>query len=113
MGFFQMLSVNRDLNQVVVTIHSKIHKLEDLINGHRGVDSANYYQVRSTISDIENEVRYMENKVDSLGYAERVSLLLMWTNGRKYPWDQWLCFLRFSMEEAKSFVQSYEASHSR
>ena len=72
-----MLSVNRDLNQVVVAIHSNTHKQEDLINGHQGVNSANYYQVRSTISDIENDIKYMENKVDNLGYAERVSLLLM------------------------------------
>ena len=109
MGFLHMLSVNRELNQVVVAVHNKLHRLEDLINGHKGVTSANYYQVGSLISDIENDAKYMEQKVELLDHAEQVSLLLTWTNGRKYPWVQWYGFLLFCIKEAHSFVDGYES----
>ena len=41
MGFIHMLAVNRQLNGVVDGIHSKFHRLEDLINGYRGVNEIN------------------------------------------------------------------------
>ena len=48
MGFIQMLLVNKELNVTVKGIHSKFHRLEDLINGCHGVNASNV-----TISSVE------------------------------------------------------------
>ena len=53
----------------------------------------------------------MEYKVNALDYAETVSLLLLWTNGRKYPWMQWQAFANMSLNEAKLYVNEYKPGY--
>jgi len=107
MGFFHMLSVNRELNEMVKGIHGKFHRLEDLINGHRGVDASNFSEVNTLISSVSRDVYEMTQRVDRLGYAERVSLLLQWTNGRKYSWLEWNSFALLALDQARAFVNRY------
>lgn len=102
-----MLAVNKQLNGVVDGIHSKFHRLEDLINGYRGVTGSNFNEVNTLITSISRDIVEMEYKVSTLGYAEMVSLLLAWTNGRKYPWMQWQVFANMSLKEAKIYVNKY------
>lgn len=111
MGFIHMLAVNRELNQTVSGIHSKFHRLEDLINGHRGVDGSNFYEVNTLISSIERDIIEMTQRVDRLDYAEKVSLLLPWTNGLKYPWVQWNSFAQLSINQAKLFVNNFRPGY--
>ena len=47
-----MLLVNKELNVTVKDIHRKFHRLEDLINGYRGVSAANFDEVNTLISSI-------------------------------------------------------------
>lgn len=89
MGFLRMLTVNREMNQTVSVVLNKFHRLEDLINGHRGVDDRNFNEVNTLISSISRDVFEMTQRVERLGYAEQASLLLPWTNGRKYSWMEW------------------------
>ena len=111
MGFIHMLAVNRQLNGVVDGIHSKFHRLEDLINGYRGVNESNFNEVNTLISSISRDIVEMEYKVNALDYAETVSLLLLWTNGRKYPWMQWHAFATMSLNEAKLYVNEYKPGY--
>ena len=111
MGFFQMLAVNRELNQAVSEVQNKFHRLEDLINGHRGVDSQNFAEVNTLISSISRDVLEMSRRVERLGYAEQVSLLLPWSDGRKYPWSLWNSFAMLQIGEAKLYVNRYQPGH--
>ena len=111
MGFIHMLAVNRQLNGVVDGIHSKFHRLEDLINGYRSVNGSNFNEVNTLISSISRDIVEMEYKVNALDYAETVSLLLLWTNGRKYPWMQWQAFANMSLNEAKLYVNEYKPGY--
>ena len=111
MGFIHMLAVNRQLNGVVDGIHSKFHRLEDLINGYRGVNGSNFNEVNTLISSISRDIVEMEYKVNALDYAETVSLLLLWTNGRKYPWMQWQALANMSLNEAKLYVNEYKPGY--
>lgn len=111
MGFFQMLAVNRELNQAVSEIQNKFHRLEDLINGHRGVDSQNFAEVNTLISSISRDVLEMSRRVERLGYAEQVSLLLAWSDGRKYPWSLWNSFAMLQIGEAKLYVNRYHPGY--
>ena len=107
MGFLHMLAVNRELNQTVSGVQNKFHRLEDLINGHRGIDDSNFNEVKTLISSISRDVFEMTQRVESLGYAERVSLLLPWTNGKKYSWMEWNAFACMCVQQAKMFVNQY------
>ena len=55
MGFIQMLLVNKELNGTVKGIHRKFHRLEDLINGYRGVNASNFDEVNTLISSISRD----------------------------------------------------------
>lgn len=111
MGFLHMLSVNRELNQTASGVHTKFHRLEDLINGHRGVDDRNLNEVNTLISSISRDVFEMSQRVSRLGYAEQVSLLLPWTNGRKYLWLEWNAYAGMCVSQAKLFVNQYRPGY--
>ena len=113
MGFLHMLAVNRELNQTVSEVQNKFHRLEDLINGHRGVDDRNFNEVNTLISSISRDVVEMTQRVDRLGYAEQVSLLLPWTNGRKYPWLEWNAYALMCVGRAKMFVNQFRPGYYR
>ena len=113
MGFLHMLSVNRELNQMVLGVQSKFHRLEDLINGHRGVNERNFYEVNTLISSISRDVLEMTQRVDRLGYAEQVSLLLPWTDGRKYSWMEWNAYACMCVSQAKMFVNRFKPGYYR
>lgn len=111
MGFFHMLSVNRELNATVKTVHKKFHRLEDLINSYRGVNYSNFDEVNILISSISRDIFEMEQRICRLDYAESVSLLLEWTDGRKYNWNMWNSFALLSINQAKLFVNQYRAGY--
>ena len=111
MGFIHMLAINRELNQTVSGIHTKFHRLEDLINGHRGVDGSNFNEVNTLISSIERDVSEMTIRVNRLDYAEKVSILLLWTDGRKYSWMEWNSFAMLCVNQAKMFVNNYHPGY--
>ena len=113
MGFFHMLSVNRELNGTVKGIHGKFHRLEDLINGHRGVDASNFSEVNTLISSVSRDVYEMTQRVERLDYAERASLLLQWTNGQKYSWPEWKSFALLALDQARAFVNDYRPGYYR
>ena len=113
MGFLHMLAVNRELSQTVYGVHDKFHRLEDLINGHRGVDDRNFNEVNTLISSISRDVVEMSQRVDRLGYAEQVSLLLPWTNGRKYPWLEWNAYTLMCVNQAKLYVNQFRPGYYR
>lgn len=106
-----MLSVNRELNATVKTVHLKFHRLEDLINGYRGVNQSNFDEVNLLISSISRDIFEMQQRVNRLGYAEQVSLLLEWTDGRKYNWNMWNSFALMCINQAKLFVNQYKTSY--
>lgn len=108
-----MLVVNRELNQTVSVVQNKFHRLEDLINGYRGVDDRNFNEVNTLISSISRDVCEMAMRVDRLGYAEKVSLLLPWTNGRKYSWMEWTSFAWMCVQQAKVFVNQFKPGYYR
>lgn len=108
-----MLSVNRELNETVKGIHGKFHRLEDLINGHRGVDASNFSEVNTLISSVSRDVYEMTQRVERLDYAERVSLLLQWTNGCKYSWLEWNSFALLALDQARAFVNLYSPGYYR
>ncbi len=111
MGFLHMLAVNRELNQTASGVHTKFHRLEDLINGHRGVDDRNFNEVNTLISSISRDIFEMSQRVVRLGYAEQVSLLLPWTNGRKYPWLEWNAYAGMCVSQAKLYVNQYRPGY--
>jgi hypothetical protein len=111
MGFLHMLSVNRDLNNMVAGVHTKFHRLEDLINGHRGVDSLNFTEINTLISSISRDILEMTQRVDRLDYSERSVLLLLWTNGRKYPWIEWNTYALMCINQAKMLVNQYRPGY--
>lgn len=113
MGFLQMLAVNRELNQTVSGVQIKFHRLEDLINGHRGVNDRNFSEVNMLISSINRDVFEMSQRVERLGYAEQASLLLAWTNGRKYPWVEWSAYANMCVCQAKMLVNQYHPGYYR
>lgn len=113
MGFIHMLVVNRELNQTVSEVQNKFHRLEDLINGFRGVNDRNFNEVNTLISSISRDVFEMTQRVDRLGYAEQVSLLLTWTYGRKYSWMEWSAFANICVQQAKLFVNQYKPGYYR
>ena len=106
-----MLAVNRELNQTASGVHTKFHRLEDLINGHRGVDDRNFTEVNTLISSISRDIFEMSQRVVRLGYAEQVSLLLPWTNGRKYPWLEWNAYAGMCVSHAKLYVNQYRPGY--
>lgn len=108
-----MLAVNRELNQTVTGVQAKFHRLEDLINGHRGVDASNFSEVNTLISSISRDILEMSQRVNRLGYAEQVSLLLSWTNGLRYPWIEWNAYACMSISQAKMFVNQYRPDYYR
>ena len=67
MGFIQMLLVNKELNNTVKDIHRKFHRLEDLINGYRGVSASNFDEVNTLISSISRDVLEMSQRINRLG----------------------------------------------
>ena len=112
MGFLHMLAVNRELNQTFVTsVQTKFHRLEDLINGHRGVNDSNFHEVNTLICSISRDIFEMSLRIECLGYAEQVSLLLPWSNGRKYSWLEWNAFACMSITQAKMFVNQYRPGY--
>ncbi len=106
-----MLFVNKELNVTVKSIHSKFHRLEDLINGYRGVTQYNFDEVNILISSISRDVLEMEQRIKRLGHAEQVSLLFEWTDGRKYNWFMWNSFAMFCLNEAKILVNNYRTGY--
>ena len=70
MGFLHMLTVNRELNQTISEVLNKFYRLENFINGHRGVDDRNFNEVNTLISSISRDVFEMTQRVERLGYAE-------------------------------------------
>lgn len=113
MGFLHMLSVNRDLNQTVSGVQTKFHRLEDLINGYRGVNNNNFNEVNTIISSISRDVMNMSLIVSRLDYAEQRSLLLQWTDGRKYSWEEWNACALLCINQAKLFVNQYRPGYYR
>lgn len=113
MGFFHMLSVNRELNSSVDGIHSKFHHLEDLINGYRGVNANNFDDVNLLVSSITRDIAEMEMRIDRLDYAEQSAILLPWTDGRKYNWMMWQSMAMLCINQAKSFVNEYHPGYYR
>lgn len=106
-----MLAVNRQLNSRFERMCPSIHRLEDLINGYNGVCANNFNEVNVLISRIERDVVEMNYRVVQLDYAEKSALLIPWTNGRKYPWDQWLTWATMSINQAKGFVNQYSPGY--
>ena len=113
MGFIQMLLVNKELNNTVKDIHRKFHRLEDLINGYRGVSASNFDEVNTLISSISRDVLEMSQRINRLGYAEQVSLLFEWTDGRKYNWVMWNSCAMMCVNQAKLFVNEYRPGYYR
>lgn len=111
MGFIQMLLVNKELNITVKGIHTKFHRLEDLINGYRGVTASNFDEVNTLISSISRDVLEMSQRICRLGHAEQVSLLFEWTDGRKYNWMMWNSYALFCINQAKAFVNQYRLGY--
>ena len=111
MGFIQMLLVNKELNVTVKDIHRKFHRLEDLINGYRGVSAANFDEVNTLISSISRDVLEMSQRINRLGYAEQVSLLFRWTDGRKYNWVMWNSCAMMCINQAKLFVNEFRPGY--
>ena len=69
--------------------------------------------VNTLISSIYRDVVEMTQRVDRLGYAEQVSLLLPWTNGRKYPWLEWNAYALMCVGQAKMFVNQFRPGYYR
>ena len=111
MGFIQMLLVNKELNGTVKGIHRKFHRLEDLINGYRGVNASNFDEVNTLISSISRDVIEMSQRINRLGYAEQVSLLFEWTDGRKYNWLMWNSYAMMCVNQAKIFVNEFKPGY--
>lgn len=113
MGFIQMLLVNKELNNTVKDIHRKFHRLEDLINGYRGVSASNFDEVNTLISSISRDVLEMSQRINRLGYAEQVSLLFEWTDGCKYNWVMWNSYAMICVNQAKLFVNEFKPGYYR
>ena len=113
MGFIQMLLVNKELNGTVKGIHRKFHRLEDLINGYRGVNASNFDEVNTLISSISRDVIEMSQRINRLGYAEPVSLLFEWTDGRKYNLMMWNSYAMMCVNQAKIFVNEFKPGYYR
>lgn len=113
MGFIQMLLVNKELNNTVKDIHRKFHRLEDLINGYRGVSASNFDEVNTLISSISRDVLEMSQRINRLGYAEQVSLLFEWTDGCKYNWVMWNSYAMMCVNQAKLFVNKFKPGYYR
>lgn len=113
MGFIQMLLVNKELNGTVKGIHRKFHRLEDLINGYRGVNASNFDEINTLISSISRDVIEMSQRINRLGYAEQVSLLFEWTDGRKYNWMMWNSYAMMCVNQAKIFVNEFKPGYYR
>lgn len=108
-----MLLVNKELNVTVKDIHRKFHRLEDLINGYRGVSASNFDEVNTLISSISRDVLEMSQRINRLGYAEQVSLLFEWTDGRKYNWVMWNSYAMMCVNQAKLFVNEFKPEYCR
>jgi hypothetical protein len=108
-----MLLANRELNGTVKGIHRKFHRLEDLINGYRGVNVLNFDEVNTLISSISRDVIEMSQRINRLGYAEQVSLLFEWTDGRKYNWVMWNSYAMMCVNQAKLFVNEFKPGYYR
>ena len=108
-----MLLVNKELNSAVKDIHRKFHRLEDLINGYRGVSASNFDEVNTLISSISRDVLEMSQRINRLGYAEQVSLLFEWTDGRKYNWVMWNSYAMMCVNQAKLFVNEFKPGYYR
>ena len=106
-----MIAINRELNQKVSGIQNKFHRLEDLINGYRGVNDLNFYEVNTLISSISRDLFEMSQRVERLDYAEQVSLLLQWTDGRKYSWIEWNSFASMCIQQAKLIVNQFKPDY--
>ena len=102
-----MISVNRELNQTVSGVQNKFHRLEDLINGYRGVNDRNFFEVNTLISSISRDIFEMSQRAERLDFAEQVSLRLQWTDGRKYPWVEWNSFASMCIQQAKMIVNQF------
>ena len=113
MGFIQMLLVNKELNNTVKDIHRKFHRLEDLINRYSGVSASNFDEVNTLISSISRDVLEMSQRINRLGYAEQVSLLFEWTDGRKYNWVMWNSYAMMCVNQAKIFVNEFKPGYYR
>lgn len=113
MGFIQMLLVNKELNGTVKGIHKKFHRLEDLINGYRGVSASNFDEVNTLISSISRDIIEMSQRINRLDYAEQVSLLFEWTDGRKYNWVMWNSYAIMCVNQAKLFVNEFKPGYYR
>ena len=108
-----MLLVNKELNNTVKDIHRKFHRLEDLINGYRGVSASNFDEVNTLISSISRDVLEMSQRINRLGYAEQVSLLFEWTDGCKYNWVMWNSYAMICVNQAKLFVNEFKPGYYR
>ena len=108
-----MLLVNKELNNTVKDIHRKFHRLEDLINGYRGVSASNFDEVNTLISSISRDVLEMRQRINRLGYAEQVSLLFEWTDGCKYNWVMWNSYAMMCVNQAKLFVNEFKPGYYR
>ena len=108
-----MLLVNKELNNTVKDIHRKFHHLEDLINGYRGVNASNFDEVNTLISSISRDGIEMSQRINRLGYAEQVSLLFEWTDGRKYNWVMWNSYAMMCVNQAKLFVNEFKPGYYR
>lgn len=108
-----MLLVNKELNGTVKGIHKKFHRLEDLINGYRGVSASNFDEVNTLISSISRDVIEMSQRIERLGYAEQASLLFEWTDGRKYNWMMWNSYAMMCVNQAKLFVNEFKPGYYR
>ena len=108
-----MLLVNKELNNTVKDIHRKFHRLEDLINGYRGVSASNFDEVNTLISSISRDVLEMSKRINRLGYAEQVSLLFEWTDGCKYNWVMWNSYAMMCVNQAKLFVNEFKPGYYR
>ena len=106
-----MLLVNRELNGTVKEIHGKFHKLEDLINGYRGVCASNFNEVNTLICSISRDIIEMSQRINRLGYAEQVSLLFEWTDGRKYNWMMWNSCAMMCINQVKRFVNEFKPGY--
>lgn len=71
-----MLLVSKELNGTVKGIHKKFHRLEDLINGYRGVNASNFDEVNTLISSISRDVLEMSQRINRLGYADQAKLFV-------------------------------------
>lgn len=108
-----MLLVNKELNGTVKGIHKKFHRLEDLINGYRGVSASNFDEVNTLISSISRDIIEMSQRINRLDYAEQVSLLFEWTDGRKYNWVMWNSYAMMCVNQAKLFVNEFNPGYYR